>query len=85
MKPGARLTYRARKRLALLVLVVALPAWIVAAVSLVALLDRPPLWAEFLVYLGLGVLWALPLRPLFRGIAQPDPDAAPPDGKGGRG
>ena len=35
------LTYKTRRRLALLVLCVGLPAYIVVAVSLVALIDRP--------------------------------------------
>jgi hypothetical protein len=37
------LTYKTRRRLALLVLCVGLPAYIVMAVSLVALIDRPSL------------------------------------------
>ena len=70
------LSYKARKRLSLLVLIVALPAYIVAAVSIVALFERPSILVEFLVYVGLGVIWALPLKKVFQGIGQPDPDAA---------
>lgn len=69
------LPYRTRKRLALLILLVGLPAYIVAAVTVVDWLDRPPVWAELLVYVGLGFLWALPFRRIFRGIGQPDPDS----------
>ncbi|MDX5358552.1 MAG: DUF2842 domain-containing protein [Rhodobacterales bacterium] len=65
--------YRTRKRLSLLILLVGLPLYIVAAVSLVNWLDRPPIWLEFLVYVGLGVVWALPFRKVFRGIGQADP------------
>lgn len=66
--------YRTRKRLSLLILLVGLPLYIVAAVSLVNWLDRPPIWLEFLVYVGLGVVWALPFRKVFRGIGQADPE-----------
>lgn len=66
--------YKTRKRLSLLILLVGLPLYIVAAVSVVNWLDRPPIWAEFLVYVGLGIVWALPFRKLFRGIGQPDPE-----------
>ena len=69
------LSYRTRKRLSLLILLVGLPAYIVVAVSVVNALDRPPIWAELLVYVALGFLWALPFRFVFRGVAQPDPDA----------
>ena len=68
------LSYKARKRLALLILVVGMPAYVVVAVSVVNMLERPPIWVELLVYIGLGFLWALPFRRIFRGIGQPDPD-----------
>lgn len=76
MKP---LSWRARRRWALVVLLVGLPLYIMAAVSLVALFDRPPIIVEFAIYVGLGVIWALPFRALFRGIGRPDPDAPPED------
>ena len=69
------LAYKTRRRLALLILVVGMPVYIVAAVTAVGLFDRPPFWLELAIYLGLGIVWALPLRAVFRGIGQPDPDA----------
>lgn len=73
-RSGKGLSFRARKRLSLLVLVVALPAYIVAAVSLVALFERPPFLLELGIYIVLGVIWTFPLKALFRGVGQPDPD-----------
>ncbi|MGB4826606.1 MAG: DUF2842 domain-containing protein [Paracoccaceae bacterium] len=71
------LTYRARKRLSLLILLVGLPIYVGLALFVVTWADdhwgRLPIWAEVAVYVGLGVLWILPLRSLFRGIGQPDP------------
>jgi hypothetical protein len=75
------MTYRARKRLALLTLVVGLPLYIALALWLVSLFDRPPVLVELLVYVGLGVLWALPLKRVFLGVGKADPDAAD-DGRG---
>lgn len=69
------LRYKTRKRLALLILVLGVPLYIVAAVTLVGLFDRPTLLIELGVYIGLGVIWAFPLRSVFKGIGQPDPDA----------
>jgi hypothetical protein len=69
------LSYKARRRWALVVLVVGMPVYVVAAVNLIGLLDRPPFRVELAVYVGLGVVWILPFRKLFRGIGQPDPDA----------
>lgn len=66
------LSYKTRRRLSLFILVVGLPAYIVAAVTVVNLLDRPPIWAELLVYVALGVVWALPFRAVFRGVGQPE-------------
>ena len=72
------MSYRTRRILALVVLVAGLPVYIVLAVTIVGLFERPPIWLELGVYVGLGVLWALPLKRLFRGVGQPDPDAGPP-------
>jgi len=68
-------SYRARKWLAGLILVIGLPLYIVAAVTLVGLFERPSILAELLIYVGLGVIWAIPLKFVFKGIGQPDPDA----------
>ncbi|MFN3262041.1 MAG: DUF2842 domain-containing protein [Pikeienuella sp.] len=70
-----KLSYKARRRLSLVLLLVWLPLFVVAAVSVMNWLDRPPLWLEVLIYAGLGVIWALPFRFVFRGIGKPDPDA----------
>ncbi|MBT9244188.1 DUF2842 domain-containing protein [Gemmobacter fulvus] len=73
------LSYKARRRLSLLVLIIGMPLYIVAAVSLVNWADgrfgRLPIWAEFAVYVGLGFLWALPFKRLFKGVGQADPAA----------
>jgi len=73
------LAYKTRKRLSLLALVVGLPAYIVTAVTVVnwaeARWGTLPWWGGLFVYVGLGFLWALPLKPIFIGVGQPDPDA----------
>ena len=46
-----------------------------AAVTVVGLFDRPPVWLELVIYVALGILWALPFRAVFKGIGQADPDA----------
>jgi hypothetical protein len=69
------LSWRARRRWALVVLLAGLPLYIALAVSLVALIDRPGIVVELAIYIGLGIAWALPLRFIFRGVGRPDPDA----------
>jgi len=74
------LSYKTRKRLALVILLLGLPAYIVVCVSVMNWLypdplNRPSLWGELAIYVGLGILWALPCRKIFRGIGQADPDA----------
>ena len=73
------LSYQARKRWALVILLIGLPVYLVAAVTLVDWFDRPPFLVELAVYIGLGVLWALPFRFVFKGIGQPDPKAVDGD------
>ncbi|AHD00255.1 DUF2842 domain-containing protein [Leisingera methylohalidivorans] len=69
------LSYKARRRWALVILLVGMPVYIVAAVTVMNWLDRPPLWLELLVYVALGVAWVLPFKFVFRGVGQAEPDA----------
>ena len=83
------LGYKARRRWSLVILLVGLPLYIVVAVSLMNWLDRiygrQPLWVELVVYVGLGILWALPFRFVFLGVGQADPDAKGEDAdRGGK-
>ncbi|MCG7622968.1 MULTISPECIES: DUF2842 domain-containing protein [unclassified Epibacterium] len=69
------LSYRARRIWALVILLVGMPVYIVLAVTILNLLDRPPLWLELLVYVALGVAWVLPFKFVFKGVGKEDPDA----------
>ena len=69
------MSYKARRRWSLVILLIGMPAYIVAAVTVVSWFDRPPFWLELFIYIALGIVWALPFRAVFRGIGKPDPDA----------
>ena len=69
------LSYKARRRWSLIILLIGLPAYIVLSVTIVSLFDRPSLLVELLVYTVLGVLWALPFKMVFKGVGKADPDA----------
>jgi hypothetical protein len=69
------MTYRTKRILALLLLVVWMPLYVVAAVTLTGWLGRPGILVEVAIYAGLGFLWALPFRSIFRGVGRPDPGA----------
>jgi hypothetical protein len=69
------LSYKARRRWSLVILLLALPLYIVVALQITQMFDRPSVLVELLVYVGLGVIWVLPLRRVFRGVGQADPDA----------
>lgn len=71
------LSYKARRRWSLVLLLVGLPLYIAAALFAVSLFDRPPFWLEFLVYVFLGFLWMLPFKFVFLGVGKPDPEAEP--------
>lgn len=65
---------KTRKRLSLLVLLVWMPLYIVAVVSLMGWIERqwgrPPFLVELLVYVVLGVLWVVPFRKVFLGVGR---------------
>jgi hypothetical protein len=71
------MTYKARKRWALFVLVVGLPIYIVVAATIMSLMLNQEIrfaWPiELVIYIVLGIGWAFPLKWLFKGIGQPDP------------
>ena len=64
------MSYKLKRRLSLLILVVGLPVYIVLIVNLVSSFDRPNFVVELLIYLLSGVVWAFPLKSVFRGVGQ---------------
>ena len=73
------LSWKSRRRLSLLVLLVAMPLYIVAAITIIGWFDRPPRWLEFVIYVVLGIVWVLPFKRVFRGVGKADPDATASD------
>lgn len=73
------LSYKARRRWALIILLIGMPVYVVVAWKIVSELERPPIWLEFCVYVFLGILWILPFKFVFKGVGQPDPDAPQDD------
>ena len=69
------MSWRWRRRIALLTLVLGLPAYVFVAVTVVGMFERPGIWVELAVYVVLGIVWALPLRRLFLGIGRPPTEA----------
>ena len=65
-----RLSYKKRRILALIVLLVGLPIYIVTAVTVLNWLGRIPIYFELIIYVTLGILWALPLKFIFIGIGK---------------
>ena len=64
------MSYKLKRRLSLLILVVGLPAYIILIVNLISSFDRPNFVVELLIYLLSGVVWAFPLKSVFRGVGQ---------------
>ena len=67
-------SYKLKKFLAILVLLLWLPFYVVLVLNMLALFDRPSLIVELLVYVIVGVFWALPFKALFKGIGQQTKD-----------
>ena len=62
------MSYKLKRRLSLLVLVVGLPVYIILIVNLIASFDRPNFIVELFIYLLSGIVWAFPLKSVFRGV-----------------
>jgi len=76
-KKSTGLSYKARRRWALVILLVGLPLYAVVAVTIMTLLQRPPIWVELMVYVVLGIAWVLPFKFVFKGVGRPDPESEP--------
>tara|TARA_R110002124_G_scaffold118493_7_gene275830 strand:+ start:1558 stop:1788 length:231 start_codon:yes stop_codon:yes gene_type:complete len=69
------LSYKARRRWSLVILLVGLPIYIITSVTLANMLPRPNILLELLIYVALGVIWILPFKKVFLGVGRADPDA----------
>ena len=69
------LSYKARRRWSLFILLIGMPVYIIIAVNLVALLPELSKIVEFIMYVVLGIAWIIPFKFVFMGIGQEEPDA----------
>jgi hypothetical protein len=67
-------SYKARRRVALLVLVVGLPVYILLASVLATTIAPNSFIGTLALYVGLGIVWILPFKSVFKGVGQADPD-----------
>ena len=68
------LSYKARRRWSLVLLLIWLPLYCGIAVAIMVNLPRFPILIELAVYIFLGVAWAFPFKSVFKGIGQVNPD-----------
>ena len=68
------MSYKLKRRLSLLILVVGLPVYIILMVNLISSFNRPNFIVELLIYLLSGIVWAFPLKSVFRGVGQAEED-----------
>ncbi len=64
------MSYKLKRRLSLFILLIGLPVYIILIVNLISSFDRPNFVVELLIYLLSGVVWAFPLKSVFRGVGQ---------------
>ena len=64
------MSYKLKRRLSLFILIVGLPIYVIIIVNLISSFERPNFLVELLIYLLSGIVWALPLRSVFRGVGQ---------------
>ena len=73
------LSYKARRRWSLIILLVGLPVYIMVCVILTNLLPRPNIILEFIIYFVLGIIWIFPFKKIFLGVGQTDPNETTKD------
>ena len=73
------LSYKARRRWSLIILLVGLPVYIMVCVILTNLLPRPNIILEFIIYVVLGIIWIFPFKKIVLGVGQTDPNETTKD------
>ena len=68
------ITYKNRRRISLLLLLVGLPVYVILAINILEFFERPSILLEVIIYLSLGIIWALPFKFIFKGVGQADPE-----------
>ena len=68
------INYKNRRRISLFLLLVGLPVYVIIAINILAFFERPSILLEVIIYLSLGIIWALPFKFIFKGIGQADPE-----------
>ena len=68
------INYKNRRRISLFLLLVGLPVYVILAINILAFFERPSISLEVIIYLSLGIIWALPFKFIFKGIGQADPE-----------
>jgi hypothetical protein len=48
--------------------------YVILAINILAFFERPSILLEVIIYLSLGIVWALPFKFIFKGIGQADPE-----------
>lgn len=71
------LSYKKRRWLSVLVLLVGMPLYVVIVITILNRIPHPPFPLDVLLYIVLGVAWVFPLKSVFKGVGQADPDAPP--------
>jgi hypothetical protein len=69
------LSHKARRRWSLVILLIWLPFYIIVVATIMTAIPRLPMLVELLIYLILGVAWAIPFKFVFKGVGKEDPDA----------
>ena len=69
------LSYKTRRRLSLVVLLIVMPVYVVICVTILNRIGPLPVLLQLIVYIVLGVAWIFPFKFVFMGVGKEDPDA----------
>ncbi len=64
--------YKSRRTLSLIFLLLGLPLYIALVITGLSFFPRQNVFIELVIYVILGVIWAFPLKYIFKGIGQFD-------------
>ncbi len=69
-----KMSYNSRRILSLLILLFGLPMYVICVVSGMAFLHNLPMYLELILYIFFGIIWVFPVKFIFKGIGQKNPE-----------
>ncbi len=69
-----KISYKTKRVLSILILLFGLPIYVIGVVTGMTVFDNLHMLVELFLYVCFGIVWVFPVKFIFKGIGQKNPD-----------